>query len=115
MHTAQQSNYSFDTSLPAYQGNQEDKQIQKKKLLAIFNQCGGRATLKEVADLMGLPQSTVSGRINDLIADKELMDTGEKKSYQGYTRKVFAVIKRKNPVAPNAVQKPLFDYKKIIQ
>lgn len=113
MHPAN-SNYSFDTSLPAYKGNQLGKDRQKDQLLKIFNELGGRATLKQVADKIGLPQSTVSGRINDLIGDKELMDTGEKVSYAGMIRKVFALPTRTLKSLPDPIQTPLFNYKKII-
>lgn len=116
MHTSsQKSNYSFETSLPAYKSNPTVKAKQKSHTLSIFNELGGRATLKQVADKMGLPQSTVSGRINDLIEDKELIDTGQKEMYDGLVRKVFAIVSKASTNMINPIQKPLFDYKKIVQ
>lgn len=71
------TNYSYETSLPAYKSNTEGKVTQAEKILATVKQLK-QTCLKQLSDVLGIDQSTVSGRIGDLIeegrvkyADKE--------------------------------------------
>jgi hypothetical protein len=86
------NNYSRETSLPAYKENQAGKEAQKTRILQVIRDLGGRATLKQIEEVIQLPQSSISGRINDLIEDRKVKDTGEKTLYAGMRRKVFALL-----------------------
>lgn len=63
------TNYSFATSLPAYHENQSGKQKQAETLYNAIKSFGGHSCLKQLSNATGLPQSTISGRCNDLIED----------------------------------------------
>ena len=86
------TNYSYATSLPPYQDNASIKKRQQDELHAFILK--GANNLLQLAQLTGLPQSTVSGRINDLISEK-------KAEYSGYT--IYADRKRKRIVAVKKV------------
>ena len=94
-------NYSFETSLPPYREAPELKKRQADELMAFIKR--GANNLLQLSELSGLPQSTVSGRCNDLIEENKIC-------YHGYTvyndrkRKKICLIKA--PV--NGVQKELF-------
>lgn len=98
--TVRKTNYSYKTSLPAYLENKEGKAAQEKIISYVISRHkGGKATLKEIQDYMRnivrlpLPQSTISGRVNDL-KDKGKVDFyGEMKIYKGRIRKVFELRK----------------------
>lgn len=66
--------YSHTTSLPAYLENQTGKQQQKEKILSLITEEG--TCLKQLEELTGLPQSTVSGRVNDLKEERKAMYHG---------------------------------------
>ena len=68
-------NYSYQTSLPAYTDNISGKQIQQDKIVSIIR-IKKETTLKELEELTGLPQSTISGRVNDGIEAKKLIYFG---------------------------------------
>lgn len=95
------SNYSYPTSLPAYREAPELKRRQADELYAFIRR--GANNLLQLAELSGLPQSTVSGRCNDLIEENKI-------EYSGYTiyndRKRKKICLTKIPV--NGVQKELF-------
>lgn len=86
------TNYSRETSLPAYREDQPGKQAQKDRILQEMNRLGGAACLKQIEQFMHLPQSTCSGRMNDLINDKKIMHDGFVE-YDGRLRKRFVIIK----------------------
>jgi hypothetical protein len=88
------TNYSFPTSLPAYHEGPDIKRRQQDELLAFIVK-GAADNLLHLARLTGLPQSTVSGRINDLIEESKV-------KYLGYT--VYADRKRKKIIAINPVR-----------
>lgn len=85
------TNYSYKTSLPAYREDQSGKQAQKDKILAEFNRLGGFACLKQMEHFMKLPQSTCSGRINDLVDDGKVKHDGFME-FEGRLRKKFVII-----------------------
>lgn len=85
-----QTNYSFETSLPAYKINPVNKQSQANKILGYVKQLKS-TTLKELEDLTGMPQSTIAGRVNDLIEDKKVHYNGKKK-YKGMLRKIIEPV-----------------------
>lgn len=92
------NNYSWKTSLPAYIENSEGKDMQEKLILHVMKQNGNKITLLEVRDFLKsqfkimLPQSTISGRMNDL-RNKGLVDYyGDMRSYKDRLRKVFEVV-----------------------
>lgn len=58
--------YSYLTSLPAYKENSLGKGVQAERILSLVSLSNG-ITLLELSELSGLPQSTVSGRIGDLM------------------------------------------------
>lgn len=82
------SNYSFETSLPAYKSNPGIKLTQAESILELVKELK-ETCLLELSDRLDIPQSTVSGRI------KDLRDAGKVKyapkedsiSYKGYVRK----------------------------
>lgn len=88
------TNYSYKTSLPAYREDETGKQAQKTKILAEFNRLGGAACLKQIEKFMHLPQSTCSGRINDLIDDGKVKHDGYME-FEGRLRKKFVIINEK--------------------
>lgn len=92
MNPQTNNSYSYATSLPAYQDNQQDKEIAKKKIIATIIEFGGKACLKQIADKIGLPQSTVSGRISDLREDRKVKDSGTKVKLDGRSRIVWELI-----------------------
>jgi len=86
-------NYSHETSKPAYEDNEDGKRKQENEILAIMESLGGRACLLQLAEIVNLPQSTVSGRMSDLREHDKAFDTGETIVYAGRKRKLFAVLK----------------------
>ena len=95
------SNYSFQTSLEPYREASELKKRQADELFAFIRR--GANNLLQLSELSGLPQSTVSGRVNDLVEENKI-------EYNGFT--VFRDRKRKKicliKVPVNGVQKELF-------
>ena len=81
------TNYSFATSLEPYRDNAAIKKRQADEILAFIVR--GANCLLQLSQLSGLPQSTVSGRVNDLLKDGKI-------EYSGYT--VYADRKRKRIV-----------------
>ena len=87
------TNYSVATSLPAWNSNPQGKQAQADKILELCYTMP-IITIKHLAQLTGLPDSTVSGRVNDLIEEGKLRYSDDKVKYLGYTRKRIEVVKR---------------------
>jgi hypothetical protein len=80
-------NYSYATSYPAFTDNQVCKRRQCDEILLFIAK--GANSLLQLSQLTGLPQSTVSGRISDLLKENKVQ-------YSGYT--VYADRKRKRIV-----------------
>lgn len=85
------TNYSFETSLPAYRENGAGKQSQQEQILEEMKRLGGSACLKQIERAMNLPQSTCSGRMNDLIAAGKVFFDGLI-DFEGRKRKKFTTI-----------------------
>lgn len=105
------TNYSYKTSLPAYREDENGKQAQKDKILAEIQRLKDGACLKQIEHFMKLPQSTCSGRINDLIDDGKVKHDGYME-FEGRLRKKFVIINAKSisiipePITPG--QQKLF-------
>ncbi len=84
------TNYSYETSLPAYHSNANEKKRQQDIIQGLVTEQG--TCLKEIEHKLKqlykieIPQSTISGRINDLMKEKKVMYF-EKCFYDGCTRK----------------------------
>lgn len=85
------TNYSYETSLPPHREDPVGKKAQKERILQGIKDLGGSACLKQVQEFMNIPQSSCSGRINDLIADGTVKHQGFI-IYAGRLRKKFIVI-----------------------
>jgi transcriptional antiterminator len=84
--------YSFNTSLPAYKENKADKDSQAERILN-FIVLAKYTTLKQLEEVTGLPQSTISGRVSDLIEGEKVRYDGQI-VYSGRLRKkIIPVIK----------------------
>lgn len=68
------SNYSYETSLPAYHSNVSEKKLQSETVLSLVKK--GVNNLLELSQLTGLPQSTISARCNELIKDERIKYEG---------------------------------------
>lgn len=66
--------YSFQTSMPAYEENKPNKEAQKIIILNLIK--NGYVTLLSLSEKTKLPQSTVAGRVNDLIEDRKVKYDG---------------------------------------
>lgn len=88
------TNYSYKTSLPAYNDNAEGKNFQKNKILEEMKRLGGSACLKQIEKAMHLPQSTCSGRMNDLIDDGKVIHNGYIE-FEKRLRKRFVLVQQK--------------------
>jgi hypothetical protein len=94
------NNYSFTTSLPAYQDNALIKRRQADDLFLFIKR--GANNLLQLSQLSGLPQSTVAGRCNDLLSEGKIKYAGHV-IFADRKRKKICVIK---PVA--VLQNELF-------
>lgn len=81
--------YSYQTSLPAYREAPQTKQIQLSRIIALVTL--GACSLKELAQKTGLPQSTVSGRVNDGVKEGVLRYDGFV-IYDGRKRKCVKLV-----------------------
>lgn len=100
-----ETNYSYKTSLPAYREDATGKQAQKDKILGEIQRLKDGACLKQIEHFMTLPQSTCSGRINDLIADGKVKHDGYME-FEGRLRKRFVLI-NENTIAPIPIAVPI--------
>jgi uncharacterized membrane protein len=82
-----QTNYSYNTSLPAFQ--EPGKEIQAQRILSLIHL--GADCLLKLHEQTGLPQATCSGRVNDLIKEVKVMYQGEV-IYKGRRRKRIALV-----------------------
>ena len=87
------TNYSVETSLPAYYSKKNDKDIQKARILKLIPHIG--TCLKELEEKTGLPQSTVAARINDLIKENKVHYFGKYCYKNMYRKRIF--IKETQP------------------
>ncbi len=85
------TNYSFPTSLSAYNDNAAIKRRQADEVLAFINK--GANCLLQLSQLTGLPQSTISGRCNDLIQESKIEYKGNV-IYADRKRKKIVAVKR---------------------
>lgn len=86
------SNYQMETSMPAYQSNQEEKLVAEKRILQALKSLGGKGCILQLHEMLQLPSSTISGRLSDLREKRKVKDSGTKMKYRGYTRIVWQVI-----------------------
>lgn len=86
------TNYSFATSLPAYQENPSGKKKQSEVLFSAIQSLGGISCLKQLANITGLPQSTVAGRINDLAEEGKVIYDGFV-DFEGRKRKRIVILR----------------------
>jgi len=95
------SNYSFETSYQPYRENEAiNKQRQCDEVLKFV--LHGANNLLQLSRLTGLPQSTISARVNDLIDENKV-------AYSGFT--IYNNRKRKKIIAVKEIiiiQKELF-------
>ncbi len=106
------TNYSYKTSLPAYREDATGKQAQKDKILGEIQRLKDGSCLKQIEHFMKLPQSTCSGRINDLIADGKVKHDGHME-FEGRLRKKFVIINEKE-IVPIPVSAPVIEENKKI-
>lgn len=81
------TNYSFSTSLPAYQTC--DKATQCVLVERLIKE--GVDNLKQLSEKTGLDQSTISARVNNLIDDKRVIYSGHV-TYKNRLRKRIVVF-----------------------
>lgn len=85
------TNYSYETSLPAFHENAEGKEVQKDMIYSLIIQ-SEKTCLKTLEKLTGLPQSTIAGRINDLVKEEKVMYK-DKGFIEGRLRKLIVPTK----------------------
>lgn len=95
-------NYSYETSLPAYLDRPAEKRRQQDEMLRFIRK--GANNLLQLSILMGIPQSTVSGRMTDLIKEGKAEYSGHV-VYNGSKRKRIVDIKQEIKIT----QKELFN------
>jgi hypothetical protein len=79
------SNYSFETSLPAFQSCPDEKKKQADMIYELIQQ--GADNLLKLAELTGLEQGRISARISDLIEERKVRYAEEKIVYKKFKRK----------------------------
>lgn len=85
------TNYSYETSLLPYRDNGNEKKLQRLRILDEIVK--GANNLLQISEIIGLPQSTISGRCGDLIKEGDIKYEGRVK-YKDYTRKKIVLTKR---------------------
>ncbi len=68
------TNYSFPTSLPAYEDNAAIKKRQADNILYLI--INGNDNLLKLSELIGLEQGRISARVNDLINENKVKYDG---------------------------------------
>ena len=91
------SNYSYETSLPSYHENAVGKKIQADIIYSIILQ-KNPTCLKAIEKVTGLPQSTISARINGLIVANKVAYKGTG-VYENRKRKLIVPIKAEEQAA----------------
>jgi predicted transcriptional regulator len=85
-----QPGYSYETSLPAYEEIKATvKETHCEWILSLIRD--GARTIKELAKKTGLPDSSVAGRVNNLIAEGKVEYTGYVE-YDGRKRKQIGLV-----------------------
>lgn len=79
------TNYSFDTSLPALTENKSEKQQAKQRVYDAI--CNGANCLLKIHEVLKMPQSSVSGRVNELIEEGKVYYS-DKENYIQYKNKL---------------------------
>lgn len=92
------TNYSYETSLPAYLDKAEIKRRQQDEMLRFIRK--GANNLLQLSILMGIPQSTVSGRMTDLMKEGKTEYNGQV-IYNGTRRKRIVAIKQETTFKQN--------------
>jgi predicted transcriptional regulator len=82
------TNYSLETSLPAYHSDQNEKVLQENKVLKQIEALKHNACIKIIARNLQLPDAIVSARINDLITKGKVEYSEKKFKIEGYMRKI---------------------------
>lgn len=90
--------YDYETSLAAYVANFEGKKINEVKVLKHIIDSGGRSTIWHIHLATGLPSSSVSGRLNDLIKQKLIYKHPQKEVISGMLRSVFCLVKSEEDI-----------------
>lgn len=85
------TNYSYETSMPAYKDNPNLKKTQAEELLSLIRK--GANNLLQIAELSGLPESTVAGRVNDLIKEHRVKYNGKVVFRNRVRKKIEVVLK----------------------
>jgi len=85
------TNYSYDTSLPAYNKNSSERLRQEAKVENQIKLLKHNACIKLIAQNLNLPDATISARINDLI-DKGKAEYYGKGKIDGMKRKLVRLI-----------------------
>lgn len=78
--------YSYQTSLPSYK--ESGKEAQRIIILNLIKK--GFVTLLQLSENTGLPQSTVAGRVNDLIDENKVYYSGTVE-YKNRKRKMIFI------------------------
>lgn len=81
-------NYSIETSLPAYNSNQNEKVLQENNVLKQIKALKNNACIKVISRNLSLPDAIVSARINDLITKGKVEYSDKKFKIEGFMRKV---------------------------
>jgi hypothetical protein len=97
------SNYSYETSLPAYKDEVLTKKRQADEILKFIVK--GANNLLQLSQITGLPQSTIAGRCNDLKFEGKIMYNGFT-YYQNRQRKKIVAIQQ----PPTSTQSKLFSH-----
>lgn len=91
-------NYSYDTSLPAYNENPSLRKRQRDEVFAFIKR--GANNLLQIERLSGLPSARISARMSELMEEKRA-------KYEGFTiyenrkRKRIVAIKQETSVTQN--------------
>lgn len=87
------SGYSYETSLPGYNSNPEDKLTQAERILNEVVRLK-ETCLLQLHEIMGIPQSTVSGRVNDLCKAGKIRYSSKEDyiMYKGMLRKKIILV-----------------------
>lgn len=93
------TDYSYETSLPAHREDESGKQAQKDRILEEMKRLKDGVCLKQIEQFMHLPQSTCSGRMNDLKKDGKIKHDGFME-YEGRLRKKFIIINQSTSIVP---------------
>jgi DNA-binding IclR family transcriptional regulator len=83
--------YSYETSLPAYEEGRHTVKARQQETILEMIKSSGANTIREIAKLTGLPDSTIAGRLNDLIKSGKVEYKGFVE-YDGRKRKEIGLV-----------------------